>query len=214
MNPAVRQLLMGSGKRLALADNFERADTADGTIGADWDLRGVYAGSYPLPAATVGRITSGRFVADANQTVYATKQMDRPQRKLTANVSWVPNGGVTALSTVALIIAPDNKIIDTMLHITVNRGGANIQKRIAGGSFVTLASLTFSPSLTNGGVIHPITVEVFGNNSVTLNVSGRTARATDVDIPRVLGPFICFEIFNTSADMVDLVRFEDVATYQ
>lgn len=210
---AVAALLTVQPPRRIFSDNFERADTSDGSLGADWDLRGPYVASYPLPASLYGRITGGRFVADANQVVYALKNMGRRVRKLTANISWVSNGGASALGTAAFIISPDNKLIDTALHITVNRAAAALQKRIAGGSFVTIANIPFAPSLSLGGVVHPVSIEVVGSATAVLSVSGRSVRVTDSDIPRLLGPYVGFEVFQNNASMVDLVRFEDVAVW-
>lgn len=216
------ELFAAGQKKVRFWDDFERADTTDGVVtnapnGTAWDMRGVYAGSYPLPPASYGKIATGRLTCAANQTFYATRTLGRQVYQMNASVSWVAAGGSTALSTVAIIVSKDNKFIDTMLHIVINRGGSNIQKRINGGSFVTMkqadgstnASIG-SPTLSSGGAIHNITVTIAGN-TCKLQIDDRSVTAVDNDILTIVGKYVGWEIANLSADMVDLSRIEGVS---
>jgi hypothetical protein len=174
-------------------------------------MLGAYAGSYPLPAATAGNITSKAYVEPANNVTYATQNLGQTIHKISMKVSWVSAGGSTALASPTMIISPNSKIIDTMLHIVTNRANTQIEKRLAGGSFIVLSTLTYSPALSTGGTPYDISVSVSGSTVTVNGPQGLSATVTDADIPNIIGPYVAWEQFNNSSDMVDLVSFLNVA---
>lgn len=187
-------------------DVFDRADTSAGVLGTStsgtpWTLYGAYAGSYPLPAATDGQISSNTYVDLGGTVVYATAQLAQTVYHLEATWSWVDDGVGTDFTTLALIISSDSKIIDNMLHITITNTTALLQKRVAGGSFVTLGTIDFTGhSLALAGTRHVARVDVSGTTA-RLTVDSQSVTASDPDIPSVIGRFIGVEHYSATTSV-------------
>ena len=195
---------------LQFSDDFERADTSDGTIGGGWDLRGPYVSGFPLPPSLYGRIQDGRFVADSDQVVYAVRNMGAVQTRMRATVSWASAGGSGFLGTAALIISKDDKLVSTMLHVVVTRNQAIIQKRVNGGAFVDMGTITF-PTQLSLNTPYEIAVDV-SDNTARLTVAGESVSVgPDNDIRTIVGNYVIFEIYHPDPDMIDHVRFESVS---
>lgn len=216
MRPALRQILLGGGKSTLFADDFARADTVAPSLGTPpngiaYGLYGPYAGSFPLPAATAGYISSGRYTADANQTVYATQNVGRKCTRFGAAVSWVSGGGSTDLSSAGLLLSQDANIVNTVgVHISLDRGGIGLSTLSNGSGFTTYGNWNASPSLAGGGVVHTIDVEVH-HNTVYIWVNGiLRIQASNPNVDAWIGPYPVWEVYNPSASMIDLVRFESI----
>jgi len=186
-------------------DVFDRANTSAGTLGTStsgsvWTLYGGYVGSYPLPAATDGQISSNAYVDAGGTVVYATTQLAQTVMHLEATWSWVDDGVGTDFTTLALIISSNANIIDNMLHITITNSTALLQKRVAGGSFVTLGTITISPTLELGGTRHVARVDVSGTTA-RLTVDSQSVTASDPDIPSVIGRFIGVEHYSATTSV-------------
>lgn len=201
------------------SDDFERADTTDGNIGNGWVLKAPYAGSYPLQASPYGRITSGRFVADAGEIVYAQRNATTTVRRIRAVASWVvnpafnPGNTVTGAATIALLVSGDANLVNDMgLHATVARAGNGVfQKRVAGGAFVTLGTITNAQmQLKNDGT--PFSIEAWASSDGNwgLTVNGFTITGSDPDVSAHLSSLWACEIYQNGVNHVDLVRIDSI----
>jgi hypothetical protein len=209
------------------SDDFERANTLDGTIGPDWTLKAPYVASYPLPASSYGRIESGKFVADASRIVYAQRTESVTVRRIKARISFVVNpafdGGqaVTGAATAALIISQNANLVELMgLHVIAARA-ANIvfQKRIAGGSFVTLGTIT------GHGMVRDVEYELEawvtpgGNWGVSIDrtdgvaFTKKSVTGTDAALDALLSGMWGHELFQNGVNHVDLVRIHSVKAF-
>lgn len=196
------------GARRLLFDDFHRDNTLAGVLGdaptgQTWDLRGVYAGSYPLPAATDGQIVDNTFQAPAGQVVYAGMDLGETVRRLECDWSWVDDTVGTAFTTLALIISPSPNWIDTMLHITITNGVCNIQKRVAGGSFVTMntGKTTISPSLALANTVHTAQIFVIGDRARVVIDDRYDVTVQDAEIPSIVGRYIVAEHYSATTDV-------------
>lgn len=205
-----RPTLEGVG--VLLSDDFERADTSDGTLGVAptgqaWDLRGGADGGYPpLPVSSFGKITSGGFVVPGGQVVYAFAALARTPRQVTIDWSWVDDTVGTQFTTLALIVTspPVNNYIETMLHITVTNGTCKIQKRISGGAFVDLntGAQTISPSLALANTVHRLQLDINDDTArVRIDDTRYDQSVTDADVSAVVGPVIGFEHYSATTDV-------------
>lgn len=141
------------GYRLDYMHDFSGdADTLDGDIGAGWDLRGPYVASYPLPAATKGRISTGKVVADQGDVLYATRVLSSPIHHMETVVSWSDTGGGGAEASFAMFATADPDIINNMPHHTLDRNQMYIGKRENGEFPIpVLATYNFSPNPAEDG---------------------------------------------------------------
>ncbi|WP_305281638.1 hypothetical protein [Phenylobacterium sp.] len=194
--------------RRLMFDDFQRADTSPGELGdaptgQAWDLRGAYVASFPLPAATDGRLVDNTFQAPGGQVVYAGMDLGETVRRLECDWSWVDDTVGTAFTTLALIISPSPNWIDTMLHITITNGVCNIQKRVSGGAFVTMntGKTTISPSLALANTVHTTQIFVIGDR-VRVVIDGRyDVTVQDAAIPSIVGRYIVAQHFSATTDV-------------
>lgn len=224
MRPLLRPLFGGVGGGGASAvpafsDDFERADTADGSIGSGWVLKAPYVASYPLPASAYGKIVSGQFTADASRIVYAQRELPWVVRRIKATCSWVANPafdggqGVTGAATAAFIVSGNGNLVEDMgIHVIVPRAGsAMFQRRYGGGSFTTLGTITQAQHqlMANG---NPFNIEtwVLSNGDWGLTVNGFTVTGNDSTLNDHLTGLCAWEVYHNGANHVDLVRFESV----
>jgi hypothetical protein len=205
MRPALRETILS--RRYALVDQFQRPDTSAGDIGGAptgqrWSLHSPYVGAYPLPASTAGLISGNKFVVPTGDTVYAEADLAQTVRRLEVEFSWVDLTTGTDFTTLAVIISSSPNLIDTMLHTTVTNGVCNLQKRVAGGAFVTLNSnTTISPSLALANARHKIVIEVLGNRATVTIDGSYVTTAEDVDISSVVGKYIVVEHFSSTTNV-------------
>lgn len=192
-------------------DDFHRANTSDGDIGipagkSAYSLLGPYVGFYPLPASLYGRIQSNRFVADANQIVYAQQQFNAPMHQIGGSIIWEDGGGSVTGSTAAFLISTNANTIENIFHCTVSRDEMLLQKRISNGAFVTLGSKLISPDLALNTEYQCIAT-LQGDNAWFQVGPYTVASGTDSDLSSLPGKWIIGEIYQPNASMIDLVRF-------
>ncbi|RYY67724.1 MAG: hypothetical protein EOO12_00260 [Chitinophagaceae bacterium] len=201
----------GEGMGLLLLDDFERADTADGTLGTAptgqaWALKGAADGGYPpLPVSSFGKITSGGFVVPGGQTTYAFALLARKPRTIFADWSWLDDTVGTDFTTLAILVTNDpvNNWIETMLHITVTNGVCRIQKRISGAwTDLNTGAQTISPSLALASTVHRLRLDIVGS-TVRVRIDGTAydQSVTDSDIATITGPRVGFEHYSASTDV-------------
>ena len=158
------------------------ADTSDGDV-PGFDLRGPYAGSYPLPAATKGKISGGKVVAGQGDVVYVTKVFDEPLHYMAAIVSWTDTGGAGAEATAAMFATSDPNVISNMPHHTLDRDTFKVGKRIGGGSIVVDATYNFTPNPAENGTQFPVRHSTSKGGTVTLAVrNSERMDYTDADL--------------------------------
>lgn len=203
MTPALRSVLFGRVS-LALLDRFQRADTAAGSLGRAetgqaWSLYGGYAGGYPLPSSPYGQITNNTFVDPEGAIVYASVSLDNIVKHFEVEFSWVDDTVGTDFTTLTIGISSSTNLIDNMLHITFTNGVCNIQKRVAGGSFVTMntGSTTISPSLALAGIRHRATVDIIGD-TCRVRVGKFDVTVRDTDIPNIIGQYVFIEHYSAT----------------
>jgi hypothetical protein len=154
-----------------------------------------------------GYIENGAFTSDADQIVYAWCDLGAKARRIGGAIQWRSGGGANG-STAAFIISSNSDLISNMLHVTVNRSQAKLQKRVSGGAFVDLATISFSPALSLG-VAYDVECQITSGKAV-LTVNGQSATATDADLESIIGNYVVFECYHPDASMLDLVQFNNV----
>ena len=207
--PSRRPLALGTGVGVLLRDDFERADTSAGDlgtppIGSAWVLKAPYVASYPLPASSYGQIASGAFVVPGGQTVYAFTTVVRTPKVFEVEWSWVDDSVGTQFTTLAVIVSSSANGIDTMLHITVTNGVCNIQKRLSGGSFITMntGSTSISPGLALSNTVHRLRLDISGDTArVRIDDTRYDVTVTDAAISDVVGPVLAVEHYSASTDV-------------
>lgn len=203
---------LNAGGMVLLSDDFERDNTPAGDLGdapipgQPWDLRGPFAGPYPLPPSSFGQITSGGFVVPGGQTVYAGLLLARMPRSFLVDWSWVDDAVGTQFTTLAIVISNSlTNWVDNMLHVTVTNGVCKIQKRLSSdGVFVDLnAGLTaISPSLALANTVHRIQVDIGGQTvRVRIDDTKYDVTVSDADVPNVAGRRVAVEHFSGSTDV-------------
>jgi hypothetical protein len=179
-------------------DTFDRADRG-------WDLRGPYAGGFPLPAATDGFIKDGRFTYAGNAVVYAVRQFHGQVRKVGARGQWrrIREGDADTAMTMAL--TANDKIVSDMVHFSVSRSRWSLTVR-RGADFIPVAEGQFAPVLL---LDHEYEFEVEATAAtVTVRVPGDEATpkiiTTKVNTAGLLGNRAFWEEFpvTTPADVV------------
>jgi hypothetical protein len=182
-------------------DDFHRADTVAGQVGSSirippWRLSGAGFAS--------AKITSNQLV-DTAGVVYAFQRFWAAPYVMRATVCWVPGPGAsTADSTIALISSLDFNLIFNMVHCIFNQHTMTLQKRIANGSFVTVAGpFTYPTPAASDGTLYGISV-TYGTNAagaftgtVTMTgPDGSTLSATDPDFITYAGKWCTWELLN------------------
>ena len=201
----------GEGVGVLLFDDFERADTADGTLGVaptgqTWDLRGAVDGGYPpLPVSAYGKITSGGFVVPGGQVVYGFVALARTPRQVTIDWSWVDDTVGAQFTTLALILTspPVSNYIETMLHITVTNGVCKIQKRISGAwTDLNTGAQTISPSLALANTVHRLQLDYNDDTArIRIDDTRYDQSVTDADVSAVVGPVLGVEHYSGATDV-------------
>jgi hypothetical protein len=197
---------------LTFYDSFNRANTVAGTmsnppVGSSYGFYGPWAGSYPLPAATDGYISGKGFVEDQNNVTYMEQDLGHPVASVTGKLSWMPSNGSTGNDTAGFLIYNTAGNIDSCIHIQIYRTNMLIQKRV-GGTFTTLATFAFTPSLSENGTVYDANVSIAGS-TVTLTVNGNTISATDPFLATVDGNYLIWE--NYMIDSVDALKIQAVS---
>lgn len=187
------------------SDNFNRPDTVPGAgIGNGWSLRLPWKDGELPPSINAGYLFNGAFTSKAYNTVYAVRVAGGTVYRIGGTFSFRADGGLNG-STAALVISSADTYVVNMLHIVMSRSVAKIQKRVAGGAFVDLATINFSPALALDA-IHEVEVNVSGNFAM-ITVNGQTAICEDVDIPSIIGPYVFCECYHPYVSMADLVSW-------
>lgn len=188
-------------------DNFQRADTSPGSLGAApdgtvWDCRGPYVSGFPLPPATAGQISGSKFIAAPGSIVYAIAHLPKVVRSVEAVVRWDNSSAHAGLQTGAILISPSANLIDQMRHITFTHTQLLVQKRIGGGAFQTIAQLDYPWGLLDGEA-HTLRISHSGNY-VTASMDSMGVTMRDDDNASVLGNAFCIENYSTTTDVYPL----------
>lgn len=210
-------------------DAIQRGDTIDGDLGTvpnypNYSLLAPYAGSFPLPVSSYGRVSGNKFLADAGRIVYARQQVARRARRIRAKVSWIINpafdGGqaVTGSATAGLLISSNaNMVQDVGVHVQCARAGNHLfQKRVNGGSFTTLGTLTNAVAGTqNNGTVYDIDTGYDDAGNWWLTVNGHTISGNDssLEVATSSGNYCAWEVFQNGVNHVDLVRFHEMSAF-
>jgi hypothetical protein len=126
-------------------DTFDRPDTTSG-LGEGWDMRGAYAGHFPLPAATDGFIKDGSYTYAGDSVVYAVQKLPGTIQTM-SSVGKFRKIGTGADTTLAMAITANDLLVSDMVHFVANRSVWNLTVRRAGGAFEPVANGEFSPPL-------------------------------------------------------------------
>lgn len=187
------------------SDDFNRPDTLPGAgIGNGWSLRLPYdAGGLP-PSTDQGYLSDGAFTCDADEVVYAVRDAGEEITRIQGSIIFRDGGGING-ATAALVISSADTYVVNMLHVVISRSVAKIQKRVSGGAFVDLATITFSPALSLDAE-YEVIVNVSGDFAV-ININGQSATCEDSDIPSVIGQYVFCECYHPYASMSDLVSW-------
>lgn len=112
-----------------------------------WDLRGPYAGSFPLPAATDGFFEHGVYSYAGNAVVYAVRQFTGRVTAIGTRGQWrrVRDGDAETAMTMAL--TSNDKIVSDMVHFSVSRSRWSLTVR-RGADFISVAEGRFAPQLS------------------------------------------------------------------
>lgn len=187
--------------RPKFSDSFKRADTSAGSIGAGWSVRGVYAGSYPLPAGTDGKITSQAIECPGGLTTYFMRTLTETPKFMQAKISWLDlANGATGYQTFAMICTASSNLIDDMgVHITLSHTTLKIQERITGGAFVDLISpVDISPRLSLADGENILTLEIdAASNSGRVFLNEREYSFSSQNLSSHIGPVIAVEWFQS-----------------
>lgn len=153
----------------SFVDTFDQPDTALG-LGKDWDMRGRYIRSYPLPPATDGFIKDGHYTYAGNSIVYAVRKFGGTVRRIGAFGRWdrIRPGSETSFS---LGLTPSDDLINNVVHLGANRETWKMTVRRNFGAFQTVAEGKFSPPLQLDRN-YQFEFEIDGDSSVTVRVPG------------------------------------------
>jgi hypothetical protein len=189
--------LIGTLPVLTLLDNFERADTAEGTLGSAqtggaWSL--LTAAGAP---STYGRITSGRFTSatvGSSANTYAAASLSAVPIIIEAGVSWASNAGAGAAGQA--IIDPGQVTLESVI----------------GGTATVLAS----DKWTWGGFGAVTTVSlVLRGGTLALFISGRAAlSAAAPTVSALQGARALFGFVYPAANSRAQVRLEQLRVYK
>jgi hypothetical protein len=208
--PSYAAAIFANNFDFLLWDNFTRANTSGGSlgspvIGSAWDLRSSYVASYPLPAATVGGITSNKFVSPeaAGSTVYAVQPLASTPKRIGLVGSWTAGSG-SAGSSVVLGLSTDDNYLENMLHCYATRTFAVVQKRVSGGAFTTILQFDFPSTIPTDGSPLFFEIEISGDTVAgVVNHESMTEPMrrviTDADISTVVGPYAFWELSMSGA---------------
>lgn len=156
---------------MSFIDDFDRPDTSLG-LGDGWDIRGQYVDGYPLPAASDGFVSDGRFAYAGNATVIAARRFPAPVFRVGGIGRWTElRPGVE--TTVAMGITSNDNILSDMVQFAATRNGWNLLVRRNNGRFHYVANETFSPPLE---LNHDYTFEftIANPGQVIVRVPGHT----------------------------------------
>lgn len=179
---------------LPFVDTFDRAATKHG-LGSDWDMRGAYAGKFPLPPASDGFISGGSFTYSGKDVVYGTRRLNSTVRQISAEGRW-REIGVGGETTLAMAISENDRFVTDMVHFTASRAAWKLTLRQGGGDFQPIASGQFSPALQIGQQ-YEFSLEV-GPSSVTVRVPGNEV-IEKASAEHLLGPYVFWEEYPSPA---------------
>lgn len=179
-------------------------------------MRGKYAGSYPLPAATDGKIASTAFTAtvgslSAYNAVYAVQTLASNATRIGGAVRWETTGTGNTDGTFALIISPNDNYISDMLHFTLNRFVWNFDIRQSNGTIENLRTATLATPLSLS-TVYRFEMAVSGN-TVTITYNGISYSITDSRISALVGKYCTWEIFYAQATASTTVHVEEAWAY-
>lgn len=217
--PDAYEILSASTYLLNIYDDFNRANTADGSLGTAQD-GGVYSllqypGSYPMVSSMEGRIEGGQVRADAGVTYYAVRAVPAGQkvRHMRGTIRWYgPQAGTGTLtnSTAALVGCDDSldELIATLpVHPAITRSGVSLTKRIDGGAFEPLGQIVISQALSEADhAAHDVSWNLHGD-VLTFTFNGITLCLQDAEIESRMGRYGFFEKQETSPNTTDEVRW-------
>lgn len=197
-------------------DNFQRADTAAGSlgtppIGAAWSLLTTGA----VDASATGKIESGLFTYPVNANpVYAVQSCVAPPGVMSAKVKWTSNGGATShgVLSMGLSTMAQGSRINDMVHVIVSPTVMTIQSGFyaAAGQqkLVDHASLTF-PTALSYDTEYEVVLEIVGSRAI-LRVGQYTIEADDPRIALNHGRHIFWEHFYATADAISRLQIVNV----
>lgn len=196
------RLGVGAGRSslgLGFYDDFSRADTAAGALGAPR-----LGGAYTLTGTGIasGHVSSNAFVVDSNTTIYATQQLARPCNRIGGRFKFTAGNSGSAVAAIAFLIskAGGANLFDNVgMHVAISQAGVFIQDltRTPAGSgpfvFTTVKSVTFDTPLV---LDQEYTAEFIIDGSVIYySVAGYSGKAVNKRIPFIgLGAYATFEI--------------------
>lgn len=174
----------------AFIDTFDRPD---GPLGDGWDLRGPWAGSFPMPAATDGYIKDGKYTYDGNGIVYASRLFPQTVKRVGAIGRWRDNGP-GAETSIALVISANDNLVSDMVHLVASRNVWTLTvRRSSNGDFERVANGTFKPALAmNRDYLFELSAD---NNTVTVQVPNQAPSVSEVPLDGLVGPYAFWELF-------------------
>lgn len=214
VGPAVTDTggVLRSGRSLLFYDNFDRADTALGSIGAPLGA-GAYTllGPQALAPATDGQILNGRFVSTPGNVIYATQYLPVPVNVIGARIVWTDGNGGSNAGTAAFLISPQNGtnlIANSAIHITMTRSQFVIGY-ILGSSIVNSKTVIYNTPIPLNTEI-TAQVRIMGN-IVRWSINGITG---EMKLPIAtfigLGTYATWEHYYASSSVSDLVAYTAV----
>lgn len=140
-------------------DDFERANTAGGTLGTSpngspWILTGT---GYQN-----ARISSGRYILDPGLTSYAYNPLPSNPVRLSAKFSLTSTEDAAGIG----LLASKAPLLGTMVHLAIARTITYVQITNSGGpGLVTLATITY-PALAADGTVYNVGITYNADNTV------------------------------------------------
>lgn len=197
---------------LLFYDDFNRADTSNGNIGTStsgsvYDLRGLNANVV----STKGRISSGHFVSDAGDVIYAIQALPENVTRIGARISWTTGNSGSDPGVFAMLISPSataGALITNAIHVTVTRTVWRVQY-ISNGSFTELGFGNFSTTLAADGTSYPMEITLNGP-VITYNLAGQVGSFVDPHFSTFAGKYATWEHYYQSSSVSDLLRIDAV----
>ena len=169
---------LAMGSRAAFAyDDFDRANqTLSGTLtptGQTWNISGAGAAGVS--------ISDGKMVATDNY--YASLDSGGLLTRFGGTFSFGTGAGTDRDGTSMTLIGDRvNNALQDMFHMTFGPNAWNLQKRLAGGAFVTIATGVLN--LLTDGTVYPIALEINtgANTATVIAPDGTRTTVTDADV--------------------------------
>lgn len=168
-------------------------DHPDGSLGNGWDLRGPWAGSFPMPPATDGFIRDGRYTYAGDAIVYASREFPETVKRVGAIGRW-REARPGAETSIALVISANDNLVSDMVHLVVSRYVWTLTvRRSSNGAFEPVADGKFTTPLAPGrDYSFELTAQ---DDTVTVTVPGQPPTVRPVPLAGLVGPHAFWEEF-------------------